>query len=394
VASSNRLGEVIVVFGFFAVIGLIVFAIVKVIKRLFKNAPRVDFSNLNQPEEVDVEETRTFSERPQKGALTQEALTESHNLLPNAQVIRSIVYDTAINRATIVLLFWGLLNLGIWAVWGTKDVKFLLGLRNPGQDIYMLAYGGVFIGGIMLLFAIIGAISKHIIVGYLSGLSLIFVGLWNISHDFFTNEVLRPYGYHVKEFSIFWIMLGVAQLIWGFREMGTFSRLGAKPETIDDVEKNLAKAELKNIIKAPREPLGGKLAFTIQRRALFLPQVDHYVMLLLPDRALCLHKGLHDYFEVDRNRGVKWLGDKGSVKIMDDNQRSIKISMPQEDIGALERWASGSAASSPANKALLGSQKCPSCGKGDVYRAYIEDGSMGDWCPNCKRSLQSIQRSK
>lgn len=31
--------------------------------------------------------------------------------------------------------------------------------------------------------------------------------------------------------------------------------------------------------------------------------------------------------------------------------------------------------------------KCPYCSKFDVHKAYIEDGSWGDWCPNCKKSI-------
>lgn len=34
-----------------------------------------------------------------------------------------------------------------------------------------------------------------------------------------------------------------------------------------------------------------------------------------------------------------------------------------------------------------GQKQCPTCGKWDVYRAYVEDGRMGDWCPNCKQSI-------
>jgi hypothetical protein len=33
------------------------------------------------------------------------------------------------------------------------------------------------------------------------------------------------------------------------------------------------------------------------------------------------------------------------------------------------------------------SLKCPSCGSEDIVRAYIEDGSLGNWCPTCKKSL-------
>jgi ssDNA-binding Zn-finger/Zn-ribbon topoisomerase 1 len=34
---------------------------------------------------------------------------------------------------------------------------------------------------------------------------------------------------------------------------------------------------------------------------------------------------------------------------------------------------------------------CPTCGNSNVRSAYIEDGGMGDWCPNCKMSLKKMQ---
>ncbi len=37
-----------------------------------------------------------------------------------------------------------------------------------------------------------------------------------------------------------------------------------------------------------------------------------------------------------------------------------------------------------------GSKECPSCGSQDIYGAYIEDGSWGDWCPHCKKSIQKM----
>jgi hypothetical protein len=35
--------------------------------------------------------------------------------------------------------------------------------------------------------------------------------------------------------------------------------------------------------------------------------------------------------------------------------------------------------------------QCPKCGLGNIHKAYIEDGSWGDWCPNCKESLQKMR---
>jgi cytochrome c-type biogenesis protein CcmH/NrfG len=42
--------------------------------------------------------------------------------------------------------------------------------------------------------------------------------------------------------------------------------------------------------------------------------------------------------------------------------------------------------------ARKGLKRCPSCGTWDVYRAFIEDGGQGDWCPNCKKSLWKMAK--
>jgi hypothetical protein len=44
----------------------------------------------------------------------------------------------------------------------------------------------------------------------------------------------------------------------------------------------------------------------------------------------------------------------------------------------------------PQCKALL-SDRCPKCGNRNVCRAYIENGGWGDWCPDCKESLQKMR---
>ncbi len=37
-----------------------------------------------------------------------------------------------------------------------------------------------------------------------------------------------------------------------------------------------------------------------------------------------------------------------------------------------------------------GRMKCPQCENWDVRRAYIEDGGMGHWCDQCKKSLEAM----
>lgn len=37
-----------------------------------------------------------------------------------------------------------------------------------------------------------------------------------------------------------------------------------------------------------------------------------------------------------------------------------------------------------------GSKQCPTCGGWDVRWAMIEDGGLGEWCDNCKKSLRAM----
>lgn len=39
-------------------------------------------------------------------------------------------------------------------------------------------------------------------------------------------------------------------------------------------------------------------------------------------------------------------------------------------------------------KIEAGLKQCPTCGNLGVHKAYVEDGSWGDWCPHCKKSIQ------
>jgi len=38
-----------------------------------------------------------------------------------------------------------------------------------------------------------------------------------------------------------------------------------------------------------------------------------------------------------------------------------------------------------------GLKRCPICRNWDVHEAFIEDGSWGDWCPHCARSLKRMK---
>jgi hypothetical protein len=69
------------------------------------------------------------------------------------------------------------------------------------------------------------------------------------------------------------------------------------------------------------------------------------------------------------------------VKIIEtlDVQPQVKVVSPETD-EEIKR------------KQELGLKQCPTCGNWDAYRAVIEDGGQGDWCPHCKKSIpQNIE---
>ena len=51
--------------------------------------------------------------------------------------------------------------------------------------------------------------------------------------------------------------------------------------------------------------------------------------------------------------------------------------------------------SPPKAKEEAGSKQCPTCGSLDVRGGTtIEGGGIGDWCPNCKKSLYKMNEEK
>ncbi len=137
--------------------------------------------------------------------------------------IEVITKNGAVKGAIISLSVWGTINLGAWYILGRNNLDFLAKINNPSPDLQIVFYGSAIIGLIMLLFAAIGVITRAAFTISLNGLSLIGVGVWNLIFDEFANSSLRPYGYIINsDTSTIWYVLGVSQLVWGFRQLARF----------------------------------------------------------------------------------------------------------------------------------------------------------------------------
>jgi hypothetical protein len=260
--------------------------------------------------------------------------------MPSIELIQVVVHDTAVKKATLSLFAWSIINLAAWIVLESETRQFLLRLRNPNDDIYILAYGGAFIGGLMLFFSLIGTFAKGSMIGFLNGISLLGVGIWNISHDFFAIGALKTYGYtiSINNLSGTWIMLGTCQIIWGCRQIGKFSRLSSGLTNFDRVEKQQGYHSLRIFMNSQT---GLQLSVTRKTLVPVLNKTEHYSTHLLPERAIAIEKTLNDLFVIEKSTASQWEFRKGNIAHLIDNKgQRWKVSLEAYPFNALKSWAS------------------------------------------------------
>jgi hypothetical protein len=260
------------------------------------------------------------------------------------ELMKAILHETAIRHATTSLLVWGVINLGVWFLQRGEFESLLLSLRNPSGEIYILVYGGAFIGGFMLLFSLVGALTKHPIAVFLNGASLVVVGVWNMAYIFLAIDALIPYGYTVTHTSLdnLWVMLGLCQLIWGYREIRHFTSLSPRRET-SELERNQARQTLERFVKQPPTPETGHLEFSVMKSTfpIFVEFGRLYSVQLLPDRAVCIAKNLSDLFVVEKKTAPLWEWKiQNKIRLVDDadNRRTVQLKEPS--LTAFNTWTS------------------------------------------------------
>jgi hypothetical protein len=242
------------------------------------------------------------------------------------------------------LLLWGAINLGAWLVLGGNYRSTLLSLPNPGIEIFFLAYSGAIIGGLMLLFASLGLVIRHPIIVFLNGLSLLGVGLWNLLGDFFAMAVLKSYGYTIDTGpTTIWMFLGILQIVWGGRDIKRYFSIPNKHSIVETLEMKHTKDMLKNLVKEKPAPDTGLLELTIPGAGWLpypLDQPVHYIVKLLPERAICIKKNLDDFFVIERGTASKWeWKTNNNIELVDDTNKKRKVVFSDPSSEAFKTWA-------------------------------------------------------
>lgn len=258
----------------------------------------------------------------------------------NENIIRELVIENLISSAITTLFVWGGINVAVWFFFGLENRSFLNSLSSYDHGIKVLNYGGLGIGLIMLAFGFIGNLLRTNATVWLSGLSLIGVGLWNVTHDFIASGIIQPYGYQIVKISTIWIMLGLAQIGWGGKQLFKISDLGDRPKIIGEEQKKVEKKYIDEIIRSDENIEDGLFKFSITKTSFpfFIDSTKSFTMVLLDEKAVCVENSLGDYFKVDRESEKLKLLDNCSAEIKAASGETRTIELSEKGYSFISQW--------------------------------------------------------
>ena len=139
--------------------------------------------------------------------------------------------NKSIKKAIYTMLLWGAINTILWFILGTKDRATISShFMEIKPWMSLVLYGGLTIGIVLLAFGVLGLLIRRPIVLLLDAWGLLAVGVWNVASDFLATRALGEYGinFTVDILSVenwAWKILGIFQLVWGYRAFKTYSRV-------------------------------------------------------------------------------------------------------------------------------------------------------------------------
>lgn len=308
----------------------------------------------------------------------------------NDDLINSVVFNKEINIAIISMIIWGILNLILWIILGIENRQALSNLpkSHAAPLLYIYFYSGLYISIILLLSGFIGLITRHPLTFILSGISLIIIGAWNCLHNVLLIAAMpaMPFGHSINETGPnVWVIIGIPQLVWGGIELNRFKFFKTKPLYFDKLTRQNAKKVLKDFINNGVNISEGVLEVVIKDKD--TNKSFHYLAKLFSDHVLFIEIKIRESFSISKKK-ASYLEfyKEGITSFGDKKGRMLELIIVEPSLSAFKTW------SGAKDKNLLKKDKkiCPICEK-EMQWAYIEDGSMGDWCSYCKKSLQFME---
>ena len=259
----------------------------------------------------------------------------------NCSRIQTICLDSSVKASIVSLTAWGTINIAIWFFLGAENREFF-SARRPSAGTTYLMYGGLGLSLMFLAFALLGLAVRTLTIIFFDGLALVAVGIFNITHDFVVMGVLGPY-YQVNPNTI-WIMLGLCQIGWGFRQFSSYQRIKSwSPAHLTTAELLDLKKLLTNFTSMTTQMHDDIVKVTIKINEPFgLPLITRtiqYTGRLLNDCALMVSRKLDNYFIIDRKSiNDTSFSDKNILKV--NLEESMKKLFPDEiSFIRFKQWA-------------------------------------------------------
>jgi hypothetical protein len=183
------------------------------------------------------------------------------------------------------LLLWGLINLVVGGIFAIGNGKVIAQVSDPGFSLYFVCFSGLILGGMLLMMALVGVLSRNGLAIFLDGVGLMIIGLWNIVYLFITPIILEPYGLEVTGGiggGPLWIMLGFSQVIWAVRSWRTFFNSQKWSDLPHGQDTSIALGRLDRLLYLSASREDGVIKGSIERKGFmgFGSQTVRYVGIL------------------------------------------------------------------------------------------------------------------
>jgi hypothetical protein len=217
------------------------------------------------------------------------------------------------------LLIWGSVNCVTWYYLGEDTRKLLLEIHNPSDGVFYLLYGTLAFASFQLAGAVFGFVTRLSGAMLWDAAALLMVGGSNLLDLFITPDILRPYGLEVKGTpNQFFLMMGVCQIVWAFRQCGVFMRISEVPVVrIDDATRKQFAEAINAFLSTKPENAGDDVLFaTVPERGLvFWTEATHvpYRGVLLGDRALFISSKSNNCISIPRAAIAEFPVTAGSI---------------------------------------------------------------------------------
>jgi len=244
----------------------------------------------------------------------------SDTLKESLPIIRCIAKDEQVLIATGTLALWGFINLFIWFIFGAEDRNYFLN-RNItlNFDILLILYGGLFIACSMLLFALLGFITKLSSTILLDSISLFIVGVWNIAFQILELEVLPKYGIPLSStsFSSIPLMLGVLQISWSVQQLLVFMKIvNWKTKKSEKSQIDIFTEDLNNFVTLKESYDECIIKCSVVKTFLMVTKQINYTGKICTDSIIFVSENINDIIEipVDSLSNAKFIGNTLKIK--------------------------------------------------------------------------------